>query len=120
MNEKLVVLSFADGETGVTLGDAYRAIKVPFDLTIVYVSASPNVDDAGLTIDVNDDGVAAVAATPAATLATPGTWRSTHVGGTNAPVQVAAGSILTLDANAAAANTAVLVQIWALTGEVSG
>ena len=40
MNERLVCLSFADGEVGVTLGDNYRYIYVPFDLTIIGVETS--------------------------------------------------------------------------------
>jgi len=119
MNERMVILPLTAGETGTTLGDLYQYITVPMSLTIVAVVASPNVDDAGLTIDINDDGTVAIAAVVCDTKATPGTWLSTHVGGANAPVRVAADSVLSLDANAAAANTMVTVHIWALVGETS-
>jgi hypothetical protein len=119
MNERMTVLSFTDGEVGITLGDNYRYFTVPVDLTVVYIAASPNADDAGLTIDLNDDGAAAVAAVACPTAAVPGRWRSTHVGGTNAPVRIAAGSVCSLDANAAAVDTRIHVEIWALTGEVN-
>jgi len=117
MNERLVVLDFTDGEVGVTLGALYRYITVPCALTIVAVSVSPSVDDT-MTVDINDDATAGViAAIACVTAAAPGTWTSTHMGGTETPVSVAADSVLSLDANAAAAGTRIKVQIWALTGE---
>lgn len=118
MNERLVVLSFTDGEVGVTLGDNYRYITIPFDLTVIYVSVSASADDAGLTVDINDDGADAITAVDASDADAPGTWKSTHVGGSNDPVHIDAGSDISLDANSAAADTRVTVQIWALTGEV--
>ncbi len=118
MNERLVVLDFVEGETGVTLGATFRYFTTPVDLTIVAVCCSPSADDTGLTIDINDDGVEAIGAVTADTKATPGMWKSTHVGGANAPVRIGAGSIVSFDANAAAADTRVFIQIWALTGEV--
>jgi len=117
MNEKLTVLSFTDGEAGVTLGDTYRYITVPCALVIVAVYASPSADDPDATVDINDDGVASVSTVACATKATPGSWISTHFGGTETPVAVAADSVLSLDANDAAADTRIMVQIWALTGE---
>jgi len=117
MNERLVVLNFTDGEVGVTLGDNYRYFTVPSDLTIVYVTASPNADDTDLTIDINDDGAAAIAAVAASDQDVPGRWISTHFGGTQTPVRIAADSKVSFDANDAAANTVVYVQIWALAGE---
>jgi len=117
MNERLVVLDFTDGEVGVTLGALYRYITVPCALTIVAVSNSISVDDPGLSVDINDDGTAAISAISCVAKATPGTWTSTHMGGTETPVSVAADSVLSLGANAAAAGTRIKVQIWALTGE---
>jgi len=117
MNERLVVLSFTDGEVGGTLGALYRYITVPCALTIVAVSVSPSAGDADLTIDINDDGTVAIAAVSCAVVAVPGAWISTHFGGTETPVSVAADSVLSLDANDAHADTRIMVQIWALTGE---
>jgi len=117
MNEKIVVLDFDDGEVGVTLGALYRYFTVPCDLTVIYVEASPSADDADTTIDINDDGTGVITAVAAATKATPGTWKSTHMGGANAPVTIAAGSVVSLDANSAAANTRLHVEIWGLVGE---
>lgn len=117
MNERLICMTFDEGEVGVTLSTNYRYFYTPVDLTIVYVTASPSVDDGGLTVDINDDGTGVITAVDASDLDVPGTWKSTHMGGTNAPVTIAAGSKVSLDANAAAANTRILVQIWALVGE---
>ena len=119
MNERLVVLSFTDGEEGGTLTDVYRYITVPIALTIVAVSASPSANDADLTVDINDDGSAAISAVTCDDQNVPGSWVSTHFGGTQTPVSVGADSVLSLDANAAASGTRIHVQIWALTGEKS-
>ena len=109
-------ISFVEGEVGVTLGDAFRAFTFDFPFTIVGVTASPSADDTGLTLDINDDGSAAIAAIACAVKATPGTWKSTHFGGAQTPVSVAAGSIITFDANAAAADTRLGVVITCLMG----
>ncbi len=118
MNERLIVISIDEGEVGVTLGANYHYFYAPCDLTIVYVCADPSADDAGLTLDINDDGTGVIAALSCADANVPGTWKSKHMGGTNDPVTIAAGSLVSLDANAAAADTKLAVQIWALTDEV--
>jgi len=114
--DELICIAFVEGEVGVTLGDNFRYITTDVPLTLVGVSCSPSANDAGLTIDINDDGSEAIAAIVCATKATPGTWKSTHLGGTQTPVAVAAGSVLSFDANAAAADTRVMVLIYALVG----
>ena len=119
MNERLVVIGLEAGEVGVTLGNLFQYMTVPVNLTIVAVYAAPSVDDADTTIDINDDGSEAIAGVACATKATPGSWISTHFGGANAPVKVAADSVLSFDANNAAADTRVNVWVWALVGEAS-
>ena len=113
------VLTFVDGENAVTLGDNYRYTMVPRNLTVVYAAASPSVDEAGCTIDINDDGTGVVAGIDCSDKDVPGEWKSTHVGGANAPVHIAAGSKISLDANNAAANTVATVQLWCLVGEAN-
>jgi hypothetical protein len=120
MNERLIVLSVETGEVGTTLGAAFYFTKIPTDITIVGVSCAPSADDAGLTIDINDDGTGVITAIDCSDQDAPGEWKSTHFGGTNTPVSIAAGSEISLDANNAAANTRVWVNIWALVGEKSG
>ncbi len=117
MNERLIEIALEAGEVGITLGDAYKYYTTLVPLTIVGVVCSASANDADLTVDINDDASAAIVAIACATAATPGTWKSTHLGGTNAPVQVAAGSVLSLDANAAAINTRLRVGLLCLTGE---
>ena len=120
MNEQLVVLSFTmvNPNDAAALGDADFYHNVPCDFTIVYVCASSDTDDAGLTIDINDDASAAISAIDAADKENPGEWISTHFGRSETPVRVAAGSELSFDANAAAAASTVHLQIWGLTSAV--
>lgn len=117
MNERLVVLSFNDGEAGITLGANYQYHVTPVNLTIVAVSAAPSTDDAGATIDINDDGTGVITGVDISDQDAPGTWISTHFGGTNEPVKIAADSEISLDANSIDAGTRVHVSIWALVGE---
>jgi len=117
MNERLLELCLEAGEVGVTLGNTFKYYTTLIPLTIVGVVAGASADDAGLTVDINDDGTGVITAIACATAATPGTWKSTHLGGANAPVQVAAGSVLSLDANNAAADTRLHVSLLCLTGE---
>ncbi len=112
----LFTISFVEGEVGVTLGALFRYFTFDFPFTIVGVTCSPSADDAGLTIDINDDGTGVITAIDAATKAAPGTWKSTHLGGSNAPVAVAAGSVISFDANSAAADTRVGVVMTCLLG----
>ena len=72
------------------------------DMTIVGVSLNATVftgSPTGFTIDIQDDGTDAIAAITANTALTPGTWQSVHMGGTNAPVHIAAGSEVEIDLN---------------------
>ncbi len=119
MNERLVILSFNDGEVGATLTTNYRYITVLVAGTIVGVVASPHTNDSDATIDINDDGAEIIGEVDCAVKATPGSWISTHLGGEETPVAVAAGSVLSLDANDLDSDTRVLVQIWMLTGETT-
>lgn len=89
---------------------------VPFNITIVGVSAAPLEDDAGADIDINDDGTAVISAVDASDKDAPGTWLSTHLGGSNSPVHVAAGSELTIDVNDAAAANRFDVVVYYLAG----
>jgi len=117
MNERLVPWSFTAGETDETLGNNFLYIYTPVDLEIVGVDAAPSVDDSDLTLDINDDGSAAISAVSCADQDVPGTWRSTHMGGSETPVHVDADSKLSFDANGAAANTRLHFTLWVLVGE---
>lgn len=112
MKEGVSVITICEGEVGVTLGALYQYFTAPCDMTILYVTAAPSVDDPGLTVDINDDGAAAISAISCALKATPGTWKSTAMSGTNTPVTISAGSVVSLDANSAAVNTRLMVSIW--------
>jgi hypothetical protein len=122
MNEKLVPLAvtLVNPTEGAGLGDLECYIPIPFNCTLVAVTASAREDDTGFTLDVHDDGSAIVAALSAADADVPGEWLSTHAGGTNAPVLIAAGSEISFDANAAANANVMQVVLWLLMGEVAG
>jgi len=119
MNERIAILQFQDGQVGITLSTLYRYFYVPIDFTVIYMEAGASADDPGLTVDLNVAGSAAIAALACATAATPGRWQSTAVGGSNTPVHIPAGSLCTLDANAAAADTDIAVTLWGYVGEES-
>lgn len=118
MKERTTVISFDSGEAGITLGANFLYFTTPIDLTVIFMSVAPSADDASATIDLNDDGSSAITGVDASDQDVPGTWKSTHMGGTNTPVFIAAGSVCSLDANDISAGTRVSGQIWALTGEV--
>lgn len=114
--ETTSVITICEGEVGVTLGDNYQYFYAPCDMTVLYVTAAPSVNDADATIDINDDATGVITAVDCSDLDVPGTWKSTAMSGTNAPVVIAAGSLVSLDANDAASGTRIMVQIWFLAG----
>ena len=117
MNERLIEIALEAGEVGVTLGDAYKYYTALVPLTIVGVVCSASANDADLTVDVNDDGTGVISGIACATAATPGTWKSTHIGGTETPVYIAKNSVISLDAKNAAADTRLRVGLLCLVGE---
>ena len=120
MNERLVVwnITAVDPTEGNAVGALFAYYKLPVNAVIVYASFSPDTDDAGLTVDINDDGSGVIEAIACAVAATPGEWKSTHLGGAETPVKVAADSVISLDVNAAAVAVAVYGQLWFLTTDV--
>jgi len=117
MNERMIEISLEAGEVGVTLGENYKYFTALVPLTVVGVVCSASADDAGLTVDVNDDGTGVISGIACATAATPGTWKSTHIGGTETPVYIAKNSVISLDAKNAAADTRLRVGLLCLVGE---
>ena len=92
------------------------------DMTIVGVSFCAEAltgTPTATTIDIQDDGTDVIAAITASTALTPGSWKSVHMGGTNAPVHIVAGSEVEVDLNLTAGSTptaAFSVVIWYLGG----
>lgn len=121
MNERMVVFnrSLVDPTEGNAVGTLEGYVDAIFDMTIVAVSVSPQKDDAGATIDIDDDGTNVITLIDASDANVPGTWKSTHVGGTNAPVHIAAGSKVSFDVNSGAVATAFNIDVYAILGEVS-
>ncbi len=99
-NEVMRVLAFEKAPLVDTDGViAFQALE---DMTIVGVSLEATVftgSPTGFTVDIQDDGTDCIAAITANTALTPGVWQSVHMGGTNAPVHIAAGSEVEVDLN---------------------
>jgi hypothetical protein len=122
MNENLVTYTFSVGNPteAVALGDNALYFMVPFGATLVYVSAAPYEDDASATLDINDDGSTIITALTCADKDVPGEWISTHCGGTETPVEIAAGSVCDFDFNSAAAGNRFAIVMLMLQGETWG
>lgn len=82
--------------------DSVLAFQALEDMTIVGVSLCATVfsgSPTAFTVDIQDDGTDVIAALTASTALTPGVWQSVHMGGTEAPVHIAAGSKVEVDMN---------------------
>lgn len=117
MNERLVTLSGELGEVGVTLGDGSLLVKLPpVGHKLVYASFTTDVDDADVTVDIQDDGTDIVTAVAVVAAATPGVWNSKNFGGVEDPVLLAGSSVLEIDVNNADANTRLRYLLYFLVG----
>ena len=99
-NEVMRVLCFEKAPLVDT--DSVIAFQALEAMTIVGVSLEATVftgTPTGFTVDIQDDGTDVIAAITANTALTPGVWQSVHMGGTNAPVHIAAGSEVEVDLN---------------------
>ena len=122
MNENIVNYSFSvtDATEASALGANACYFMIPFGATLIYVSVGPQDDDATATVDINDDGASIVAGVDASDKDVPGEWISTHCGGTETPVAVAAGSVMDLDFNNATAANRFDVCMLMLQGSTWG
>jgi len=123
MNERIVAYTFnlCDPDDSAALGNLCAYFMLPFGATLIYASGAPMTDDGGCTFDLMDDGAAAgPTALACAVKAVPGEWISTHCGGDETPVQIAAGSEMTIDLNTIAVGVRFDVQLLFLTGESVG
>lgn len=120
MNERLLSIPFkmVNPVEGAALGALDYYINVPFDCVLVYVSAGADTDDADLTLDINDDATVIAEAIDCADKEDPGEWISTHFGGAQTPVAIAAGSELSFDVNGAANATTLGGYMLVLTSDV--
>jgi hypothetical protein len=122
MNERMftIPIDMVNPDNAAGLGDNDYYLNVPCDVTVVYVSAGANADDPDLTLDINDDASGVITGIDCATKADPGEWISTHFGGTNAPVRIAADSEISFDANDAANATVLHGYMIVLGSDVYG
>lgn len=123
MKERAIAYTFTvmDPDESAAVGTSGELFTVvPFGATLHYVAVSPREDDSGATLDIQDDGVDIVTGISAADHDAPGEWATPEYGGTQTPVQIAAGSEISLDFNAAqAANRFDVVLIFHM-GETVG
>ena len=78
------------------------------DMTIVGASLCATVftgTPTGFNVDIQDDGTDVITAIAANTALTPGTWKTAHMGGTQTPVHIAAGSEVEVDLNLTGGST---------------
>ena len=122
MNERLIAynLNIADPDESAGVTTAACMVMVPFGATLIYASVSPYADDSGATIDIQDDGSDIVTAIDASDHDVPGEWISVHAGGSETPVEIAAGSEIEIDVNAGAVANRFDVTLLFLTGESWG
>ena len=104
--------------------DGVHTIQVPFGITIVGVTVCAEAftgSPTGFNIDIQDDAADVITAVAANAAGTPGEWTSTHFGGSNDPVVVAAGSEVEVDVNLTAGSSPTAdydITIFALVGTV--
>ncbi len=123
MIERLMAYTFflSDPVEGNALGALEGYFTLPFGATLVYASGAPSVDDAGTSFDLHDDGSAVgPAALACAVKAVPGEWISTHCGGTETPVAIDGGSVMSYDVNGIAVGVSFIVVLLFLVGESWG
>lgn len=122
MSSQLIPFNFS-AQAQVT-ANGVHTVKVPFGMTIVGVTVCAEAftgSPTGFNIDIQDDTVDVITAVAANSAGTPGEWKSTHFGGSNAPVFVAAGSVVEVDINLTAGSSPTAdydVTIYALAGTV--
>jgi hypothetical protein len=104
--------------------DGVHTVKVPFGMTIVGVTLCAEAftgSPTGFNIDIQADTNDVISGVAANSAGTPGEWKSTHLGGSNAPVVVAAGSVIEVDVNLTAGSSPTAdydIAVFALAGTV--
>lgn len=99
-----------------------HAVKTPVGMQIVGLSVYPEAftgSPTGFNVDIQVAAADVITAVAANTALTAGEWKSTHFGGSNAVVDVPAGSLLEVDINLVAGTSPTAdyeVVIWVLLG----
>jgi len=103
MSERLVAIGLKVATQAA--GNALATVKLPFKAMLVGMSGALDAvtgSPTAVTVDVNDDGAAITGFTAVALGTTAGaaeTVKTTHLGGTVAPVEIAADSEVDVDVN---------------------
>ena len=121
MSDRMVAINFSAQAQGDA--DGVHTLYAVRTLTIVGVTVCAEAftgTPTAFDIDVQDDGTDVITAVAASTAGTAGTWLATHLGGTNDPVEVAAGSEIEIDVNFTGGSSPTAdydVTLWCLLGE---
>ncbi len=122
MSDRLVTFTFSSQAQADA--DGVHTLYTPLGLTLVGVSVTAEAftgSPTGFNVDIQDDGADIVTAVAANTAGTPGTWLSTHLGGSETPIAIAAGSEVEVDVNLVGGSTPTAdydVTLWCLAGTV--
>jgi hypothetical protein len=122
MSDRLVTFNFSAQAQATANG--VHTLKLPFGITIVGVTVCAEAftgSPTGFNIDIQVGAIDVITAVAANSAGTPGEWKSTHFGGSNTPVAVAAGSVIEVDVNLTAGTTPMAdydITIFALAGTV--
>ena len=101
-----------------------HGFKAPQGMTLVGLSVYPEAftgTPTGFNVDVNVATVAMVTAVAANTAGAAGEWKARHFGGTNDPVAIAGGQLVTVDVNFTGGTTPTAdydIQLFCLLGTV--
>lgn len=119
MNTNLIALTFT-AEAQASAAGVFE-FQFPRKATIVFMSLCVEAyasSGSSCNIDIQEAGSDVITALTANSAGTPGTWKSTHFGGTETPVTVAALTDIEVDLNLDQGTADFTLVVWALLGEV--
>lgn len=122
MSNQLLAFTFSSQAQAAANG--VHTLYAPVGLTLVGVTLTAEAftgSPTGFNVDIQDDDVDVITAVAANTAGVSGRWLSTHLGGSNAPVAVAAGSEIEVDVNFSGGTSPTAdydVTLWCLAGTV--
>ncbi len=117
MNERILSMQVCLINPNDAAAAAAQYFEALTDMRIVGVSAAPSKDDAGALLAIGDDGSAVITGIDMSDNNVPGTWQAKGYGGTNAVVDIAKDSLVSLTPTVNAVATSFNVTILYLAGE---
>jgi hypothetical protein len=118
------LIAFTFSSQAQAAANGVHTLYAPLGLTLVGVTLTAEAftgTPTGFNVDIQDDDADVITAIAANTAGTSGKWLSSHLGGSNTPVVVAAGSEIEVDVNFSGGTTPTAdydVTLWCLAGTV--